>query len=318
MINLDYINRYVYAVGKHLPSQQREDIKKEIHTLIMDMVDERKERVGSEKEAIQEVLLELGDPAQFAAQYHGKPNYVIGPSLIHSFIFVFKISMLGIGIGLAVAFFAEAFFAETFTTSDQNIVQLLIQYVGQFINAGLYTFGVVTAIFILIERYGPSFKETESKGWDPSQLNPVPKHNEKLNYTEIILTLLFTIGAIIFFNFYLFDFSGSVLTALSLERLQDYLVYWNIVWAASIVICLYSLVAGRYTLTSRFIDALISVASFVIFLFMVQDPSLLSLDKDSWIRSLKVALNITLISMGISAVVDLYKWGRAFKEKKQV
>lgn len=38
---MELIDRYIYAVTKKLPQKQREDIEKELRTLIDDMLEER-------------------------------------------------------------------------------------------------------------------------------------------------------------------------------------------------------------------------------------------------------------------------------------
>ena len=60
----DYMDRYIYQVIRRLPKAQREEVRMELEELISDMYADR----GS----MEEVLTELGDPAEFAK--HIKTN----------------------------------------------------------------------------------------------------------------------------------------------------------------------------------------------------------------------------------------------------
>ncbi|HOV26477.1 MAG TPA: hypothetical protein PK566_09005 [Pseudobacteroides sp.] len=82
---MDLINRYVYAVTKSLPEKQREDIEKELRTLIDDMIEENDEPVSYEKK-VEKVLLELGDPEKLADNYRGSKRYFIGPKFYEKYL----------------------------------------------------------------------------------------------------------------------------------------------------------------------------------------------------------------------------------------
>ena len=66
----DYMDRYIYQVIHRLPKAQREEVRMELDELISDMYADR----GS----MEEVLTELGDPAEFAKQYQNEQKYLIG------------------------------------------------------------------------------------------------------------------------------------------------------------------------------------------------------------------------------------------------
>ena len=84
----DYMDRYIYQVIHRLPKAQREEVRMELEELISDMYADR----GS----MEEVLTELGDPAEFAKQYqngirhirgaepHSGPAYIEAPAPVRS------------------------------------------------------------------------------------------------------------------------------------------------------------------------------------------------------------------------------------------
>lgn len=73
---MEVIDRYIYAVTQRLPEHQREDIHRELQSLIEDMLEERKPTGQASKEEVEEVLLELGPPNELAAKYRGYERYL--------------------------------------------------------------------------------------------------------------------------------------------------------------------------------------------------------------------------------------------------
>ena len=68
----ELIRRYVYAVTKRLPRKSREDVAKELNTLIADMLEERCGQVLPTEKDVRVVLTELGTPAELYDQYSGE------------------------------------------------------------------------------------------------------------------------------------------------------------------------------------------------------------------------------------------------------
>ena len=55
----DLIERYIYAVIKTLPTRMREDVERELHSLISDMLEERCQDMPSTEHDVLVVLTEL-------------------------------------------------------------------------------------------------------------------------------------------------------------------------------------------------------------------------------------------------------------------
>ena len=74
---MNLIERYIYAVTRHLPVDQREDVADELKSMIEDQLDE----IGSRsKKDVEKVLISLGDPENLARRYKGGKQYLIGPA----------------------------------------------------------------------------------------------------------------------------------------------------------------------------------------------------------------------------------------------
>ena len=97
----DVTNRYIYQVVKRLGASQREEIKKELMGLIEDMLSERTENPA--REDIDAVLTELGRPSELANKYRDSKQYLIGPEYFSLYIFVLKVVLGAVALGMAVA-----------------------------------------------------------------------------------------------------------------------------------------------------------------------------------------------------------------------
>lgn len=77
----DQINRYVYQVSRFLFGKNKEDIEKEIRSLIDDMLETKCQGREPDKADIEAVFAELGKPSVLAAKYNDSKRYLIGPDL---------------------------------------------------------------------------------------------------------------------------------------------------------------------------------------------------------------------------------------------
>ena len=73
--------RYLAAALRSIPERQRTDVEGELRSSIDDAVEDRVAN-GEDRAAAEKAVLEgLGDPARLAADYAGRPLYLIGPEL---------------------------------------------------------------------------------------------------------------------------------------------------------------------------------------------------------------------------------------------
>ncbi|UYM06489.1 HAAS signaling domain-containing protein [Solicola gregarius] len=76
-------DRYVDAVVRRIPADQRDDVAAELHTTIADTIDARDD---DHETAERTVITELGDPIRLAARYTGRPLALIGPALYPTYV----------------------------------------------------------------------------------------------------------------------------------------------------------------------------------------------------------------------------------------
>lgn len=149
---MDLVDRYVSAVSKGLPEEQREDITRELSEDIRSEMEDRQREMGRElTEAEQEaVLKQRGNPLLLAARYRqDKRSVAFGRQIIGPVLFPFYIKVLSFNLGLtflvvAIIFTALAVSGQKVGFNDivsTCLLQLFIQL------------SVVTLIFALVERH---------------------------------------------------------------------------------------------------------------------------------------------------------------------
>lgn len=187
----DLIERYIYAVEKRLPYKQRADIKKELHTLISDMLEQRCGNLPPTEHDVRVVLTELGTPGELAEKYNpDKYHALIGQPYYGKYKMVLKIVMIAVAGGLTIAsllaLLGEApkppFFA-------------LMEWFGGLLASEVYAFAFVTGLFAFFERKGVKMDEEDLLVGLP----PVPKKDERISRGETVVGILFSLLFLILF-----------------------------------------------------------------------------------------------------------------------
>ena len=162
----DLIERYLYAITRHLPSAQRSDVAEELRTLISDMLDERCGSLPPTAKDVRVVLTELGTPGEMVRKYtSGEGECLIGQPYYAQYLYVLKIVLEGI---------------------------------GSLIGALLFAFAIVTLLFAFFSRRGI---EVETMG-SLDDLPPVPRETRSSTRGDAVAGIVFSIvGAVVFLLF---------------------------------------------------------------------------------------------------------------------
>lgn len=168
---MELVERYIHAVIRKLPVKQRIDIEQELRSLIEDMITDRTKGESVSEADVEEVLLELGDPAVLADNYRGKAKYLIGPDNYDTYLFVLKIVIVAASFGITLAVIIGFF-----VNPPSSISEVLGDYLGSLIGALSQAFAWVTIIFALFEirnvSLGREFKESDK--WKIHDLPALP------------------------------------------------------------------------------------------------------------------------------------------------
>lgn len=111
---MQLLDRYLYAVGHHLPPTKRDDILRELRANILEAAEAREAELGRPLHLEEEELLlkQYGHPTLVGTRYWPK-QYLIGPTVFPYYIFALKtalpIALLVYAVVNAVSFAAQPF-----------------------------------------------------------------------------------------------------------------------------------------------------------------------------------------------------------------
>ena len=321
----DLIARYIYAVTRHLPVKIREDVEKELDSLIADMLAERCGDRQPAEEDIKAVLTELGTPEEMALKYSGEErkaliggeNFLIYKQIL---MLVMPIVVLAVTFGTILAFCLE-------TDMSQNPLVLFGLAVGEVVPGiifGLvFSFAIITFIFAVFERVNVSFKKPG--GVDMFDCLPdVPEGKEKIKRDDVVFGIIASVVfAAIFLGFpqILGGWFGSEAGWISLfvpsviRSLWVFIVLWVILGVIKESV---KLTAGHYTrkvaISTLVCNIFLLASAAAVFLngkvinqeFVTRISDLAGADGEPVVAALFGNLNILiLVCVAISCIVEV-------------
>lgn len=193
MANLEMVDRYIYAVTRRLPQSKREDIAKELKSLIDDMLEERVQGKATEKD-VEEVLLALGNPKKLAQQYLGMKKYLIGPVFIELYLYILKIIIVAFIAALSLIFLVQTIL------SPIAFLNNFIDFIVSIITGIPQAIGWLTLVFVILERFSDLKVDDLSldKQWSPKFLPSVPDPNRRIKRCQPFIGIAFYVLLIIF------------------------------------------------------------------------------------------------------------------------
>ena len=185
MVKNDLIERYIYAVTKHMKSAMKKDVAAELETIIQDMLEERCEDVTPTERDIKVVLTELGTPNELASKYKGETqDCLIGQPYYSLYVYVLKIVTVCISGGMLLAQIMAAL------TSHTIWYIAIYRTIGGIFGGILTGFAFVTLLFAFFYKRGIKV-EGLSNGID--NLPPVPQKTNQISKADSIIGIIFSV-----------------------------------------------------------------------------------------------------------------------------
>ena len=174
---MQLVDRYLQAVKRYLPADQRDDILRELSANILAEMEDREAYLGrplteDEQSAI---LGRQGSPSAFAGRYRSAAGILaFGPVLIGPLLFPFYVRILALNLFITLVLGSAL---RTFIAGQVAFSTLLLPACIQFF--------VITAIFTAVERYGLLDR------WNPRDL-PALRDPLRIKRANTICEMLFT------------------------------------------------------------------------------------------------------------------------------
>src|SRR5438270_167563 len=164
---MELLDRYLYEVRRYLPAAQQDDIIAEISDAIQSQFEEREGQLGRPLSASEQtkIVKAFGHPKLVASRYQ-PAQYLIGPDIYPFYWYTLKIALTGVlALELLGALIAALLNPTPLPAFIKNIA---VVWPTIFL-----VFGVVTFIFVALERTGSGSSVLAKLGidkWNPRAL----------------------------------------------------------------------------------------------------------------------------------------------------
>lgn len=259
---MSLLNRYIHEVGRFLPRKNREDIKAELRSSVVDTLEDRFGTEPSESE-VEGVLQEFGSPRDVAASYHPRSQYLVGPGLYPLFRMVAWIVIAAVLGAQLLAFFVAVFIAgEPFS---------VLETLSALLNSVPSSLGWVLITFMVLQ-YFDAKPYLEEEPWDPKTL-PVLNPEADLKKGELVLGLVGGILILVLVTLFP-QWIGFLSTPgggfYPNPVILEYVVLIQISLLATIMLNIYLLWKGSWDFLTRIIKLALDGFGVVILAFLIK------------------------------------------------
>lgn len=327
---MELIELYIQEVTRRLPEKNRADIALELQSTIEDMLPE-----DHTEQDVKAVLLKLGDPITLASGYRDRPMHLIGPRYYDVYINLLKMILPIAAVISLIALVGDNPFRDTGNTVMEAILKIIGKGISGIISTGIQVFFWLTLSFAILERLDTSKDQSpltkDLKAWTPENLKDIPNISKKkaVPMIEVFASLLgLSVFAALYFNaanlLGVYEKRNGSLIFVTPSFNQDVLnSYWLLVSCVIIMgmlLAIYKLFLGRWTLKLAFFHAIYQLLYTLAFIIIISNPDLLNPEFLAYQRTLfsidewksSIYWGLILISI-IFAAYDTYQGFRKAK-----
>lgn len=327
---MELIELYIQEVTRRLPEKNRVDIALELQSTIEDMLPE-----DYTEQDVKTVLLKLGDPVTLASGYRDRPMHLIGPRYYDVYISLLKMILPIAAVISLIALVGDNPFRDTGNTVMEAILKIIGKGISGIISTGIQVFFWLTLSFAILERLDTSKDQSpvtkDLKPWTPENLKDIPNISKKkaVPMIEVFASLLgLSVFAALYFNaanlLGVYEKRNGSLIFVTPSFNQDVLnSYWLLVSCVIIIgvlLAIYKLFLGRWTLKLAFFHAIYQLLYTLAFIIIISNPDLLNPEFLAYQRTLfsidewksSIYWGLILISI-IFAAYDTYQGFRKAK-----
>ncbi|CAN7259412.1 hypothetical protein LJR015_002042 [Peribacillus frigoritolerans] len=327
---MELIELYIQEVTRRLPEKNRADIALELQSTIEDMLPE-----DHTEQDVKAVLLKLGDPVTLASGYRDRPMHLIGPRYYDVYINLLKMILPIAAVISLIALVGDNPFRDTGNTVMEAILKIIGKGISGIISTGIQVFFWLTLSFAILERLDTSKDQSpltkDLKPWTPENLKDIPNISKKkaVPMIEVFASLLgLSVFAALYFNaanlLGVYEKRNGSLIFVTPSFNQDVLnSYWLLVSCViimGVLLAIYKLFLGRWTLKLALFHAIYQLLYTLAFIIIISNPDLLNPEFLAYQRTLfsidewksSIYWGLILISI-IFAAYDSYQGFRKAK-----
>jgi hypothetical protein len=327
---MNYIDRYVYAVKRHLPPHQKEEVGEELKALILEQISE-----DAPFEKIEKVLKSLGSPRKLAHSYRNQDRSLIGPEHFEFYLDVLKLTLkIFIGLNIALGFLNMV----TAGFSEGADIGLIIgiffeDVLGGIITTTITMFGVVTLGFVAAIHFkwidgNDEWMLKDLPELPKKEVNPTFQYRKVLFETIGVMAGLTVLLVVLRLPWLAFNDDLGEITIITPANYNMYFPFLLSLIGFYGGVQAFYLSAQRLTKLVMGLRGVLSILIITVFSFMFFGPSEFLLAQDITALSdiigvsasrlesqINIILGVILLSIVVSRSVDLYKDIKAYKKE---
>jgi len=195
---MEMLERYIYHVGKFLPSTSKSDTLNELKSIILDQLDVKLESGESKEESLIRIISELGDPRQVAYSYRNAEP-LISRGLEKIMWRIMKLTSIIIPLGI----FIEKTISYINSNMNVTIMDILLTWaysIPTIITPIITCLTTIFLIFLIIERLGYGELLNNEVMFNPRNLPSIPRKIYKITLFESLINILGYVGALYVLN----------------------------------------------------------------------------------------------------------------------
>ncbi len=314
---MELIERYVYQVGRRLPSKNRADIVSELRSSLEDQLDARADSEPSEAQVI-ELLNEMGSPESVAASYFPEGQYLVGPTLYPLFRMIVGIVLAAVIGAQLIAVAAAVVFSQESINAVRTLLGILLSVPA--------VIGWLVIVFAVLQRFGVQ-PESEDEPFDPRQL-PAISGAEPVSRGEQAFSIIFGVALLALLIVFYGPGAAASDIIVPIPAISQYLPWISLVLVFGILIDIVILWHGEWRTSTRMaklVDDLVGllllglmiqgltsllnaagVAGFADGMALISAGDVASMQL-AGIVFLRIALIVAFIGTGIEAVVQVVR-----------
>ncbi|MFC7686023.1 hypothetical protein [Ureibacillus sp. GCM10028918] len=277
---MNLIEVYIYEVTRRLPVKNREDIGLELKSTIEDMLPDK-----YTEEDVENVLLELGNPAVLASGYNERPMHLIGPKYFDIYISLLKMI---VPIAAVIAFIVVLTeYIVGFDNGDTVLnvgLMVLGEGIWSIINVFIQVFFWLTLTFAILERADHSkddYPRTMSLNkWTPEDLKNIPSIPKERVVSKgyVFGSLLWTsIWGTIYFNAdHLAGVYGNfgnglefIMPALNQDVLNSFWPVIILVLGLEVSFALFLFIKNQWTKRAAILNTVREIVGIIVLVFLI-------------------------------------------------
>ncbi|HEX2994835.1 MAG TPA: hypothetical protein VHP14_08425 [Anaerolineales bacterium] len=307
---MNFIDRYVAEIGRHLPEKDRTDIEAEIRSMIEDMLDERGHNAKSaDDKAIAETLEELGDPRLLASRYAPPRHYLIGPGWYEIYIKTLQRVLFTV-----LPILAAVTIILTLAEDPLAFGSAVEKAIGSAFDVGLQIWFWMTIVFVFMERSEAVPNESlnsAKRTWTADQLPELPRARQ-ISIGEVVMDIAMVLFVMVWIVLPMFQGDRGSVPFLNPDLWNFWLPILLILLGLTLIHDVFQLKIGNWTPALTITNVILGMLAIVYLVVLVttQDlvnPAFLAMLED---RGASRLIETARWSVNISAAIiaGIYVW----------